>query len=118
MKYKHLEPEVDLNDPESGFSFSSNGDPVELFFVDWRNRKIIFKFYTTYVFTYRISENWMSLPEAQVLEILDSAQIATLRSDHSASADEELHHYIISTNEDEWCEIVAARYETEKEEKD
>ena len=100
----------DLNDPESGFSFSSDGDPVELSFVDWRNRKFTFRFHTTYVFTYRIANGWKSLPEANVLEILDSDLIKGPREDHSASAEEELHHYIISTNEDEWCEVVAEKY--------
>lgn len=82
MKYKQLEQEIDLNDPESGFSFSSDGDSVELSFVDWRNRKLTFRFYTTYVFTYRIANGWKSLPAAHVLEILDSVLIKELRKDH------------------------------------
>ena len=117
MEYKRLEPQIDFNDPEEGFSFSSGSDSVELFFVDWKNRRITFRFHTPYVFTYRISNGWKSLPEAHVLEILDSSQIQALRDDYRASPSEELHHYIISTNEDEWCEIVAQGYELEEDKK-
>jgi hypothetical protein len=112
MGYKRLKQEIDLNDPNSGFSFSfSDDDQVDLCFIDWRNKKVIFRFYTTYAFTYRITNGWGSFPEAQFLEILDSDLIQTLRKDHSASSEEELHHYMISTNEDQWCEIVAERFE-------
>jgi len=118
MKYKRLEPQIDLNDPQAGFSFSSDRDPVELSFVDWTNRKITFRFFTTYVFVYRMAAAYKSLPQAQVLEILNSEPIKSLREDCTASADEELHHFVISTNEDEWCEIVAQRYELEEKKKE
>ncbi len=117
MGHRQLESRIDLNDPESGFSFSSDRDPLVFWFDDWTNRRISFRFYTVYVFSYRISNGWKSLPEAQVLEILDSPMIQALRDDHSASPDEELHHYVISNNQDEWCEVVSERYEVEVHEK-
>lgn len=116
MEYKILEQKIDLNDPKSGFSFSSDGDQVDLRFIDWKNRKVIFKFYATYAFTYRITNGWKNFPEAHFLEILGSDIIQALRKNHSASPEEELHHYIISTNEDEWCEIIAERFDLKKEE--
>jgi hypothetical protein len=114
MEHKRLEPEIDVNDPEVGFSFSSDDDTVELSFVDWTNQRVTFHFYTTYVFSFRKSNGWKSLPEANVLEILNSSQIQDLRDDYTASKNEELHHYVVSTNEDEWCEVVAQRYTVEK----
>ncbi len=117
MKYELLEATIDLNDPEVGFSFSSDRDPLVLSFADWTNQVITFRFYTVYVFQYRIANGWKSLPEANMLEIGGSPEIQALRDDHSASSKEELHHYVISTNEDEWCEIIAQRYEVEKRKK-
>lgn len=115
MNYQQIEPQIDLNDPESGFAFSANRDPIELSFVDWTNRKITFRLHTAYLFSYRLSNGHRGLPEAQVIEILDSDEIQRLREDSTASSDEELHHFVISNNEDEWCEIVAERYELEEE---
>lgn len=111
MEYTLLEQEIDLNDPVSGFTFSSDDDQIDLQFIDWRNRKITLSFSMPYVFTYRIANGLRGLPNSHFLEILDSDLIQTLRKDHSASSEEELHHYIISTNEDQWCEIVASGFE-------
>lgn len=115
LEYRTIEAAVDLTDPEAGFSFRSARDVVELSYVDWTNRRITFRFHSTYVFSHRIASGWRSLPEARVLEILDSSQVQSLRDDSSASASEELHHFVISTNEDEWCEIIAERFDIARE---
>ncbi len=117
MEYRKLDLRIDLNDPLTGFMFSSKGDSVELDIIDWTNRKNIFRFFTTYVFTYRMAFEYKSLPEAEPVEVIDSELIDALKRDSTASPNEELHHFVISTNEDEWCEIVAARYEFDVEEK-
>ncbi len=110
MEYNRIENELDLNDPEGEFCFSSSQDQVELSFVDWRNRKQTFLFHTVYAFSYRMSNGYKNLPEAQVLEVIESDDIRSLREDSTASPEEELHHFVISNNEDEWCEIIAAGY--------
>ena len=115
MRYEQLELPVDLNDPEKGFEFCSDGDGVRLWFVDWRNRQITFRFRIVYWFSYRLAGGYAGLPEGDVFEIHDSAVVASLKADHMASEKEELHHYVISTNEDEWCEVVAESVEMHKE---
>ena len=89
---------------------------MKLSIVDWTNRKNTFRFYTTYIFAYRMAAEYKSYPEASAIEVIDSDLIESLRNDSTASPDEELHHFVISSNEDEWCEIVAERYEFEIEE--
>ncbi len=111
MKYERIEPQLDLNDPVEGFSVSSADDPSTLVFTDWRGRKITFYFYTTYLISHRISNGYRGLPEGGVVEILESTEIQSLRESCTASKEEPLHHYVISTNEDDWCEVIAARYE-------
>lgn len=113
MKYSIIESSIDYNDPEEGFRYDFNRNMLILQFVDWRNKKIIHKFFTVYKFLYRISNGWQTLPEASMLEILESAEIESIRNDLNSSEKEEMHHFILSTNEDEWCEIVAEKYELE-----
>ncbi|ESQ15043.1 MAG: hypothetical protein N838_30390 [Thiohalocapsa sp. PB-PSB1] len=115
MKYERFQPQIDLNDPEKGFEFASDGDGVTLWFTDWRNRQVIFRFRMVYRFSHRLANGYAGLPEGEALEIPDSDVVASLRADGTASENEELHHYVISTNEDEWCEAVAERIEIEEE---
>ena len=110
MKYIQIEKQLDLNDPELGFNYRSQNDELILSITDWRNREIEFTFSTVYSFSYRIRNGYNDWPDAQFIEIIDSTIILDLKSDSSASQEEELHHYLISTNEDEWCEIVANKY--------
>lgn len=105
MEYKHIEQKIDLNDPEEGFHFESIDDKIFLSLTDWQNRKLSFQFSMVYFFSYRLANGYKNLPEAMVLEVLASDVIDSLRKDSTASANEELHHFIISTNEDEWCEV-------------
>lgn len=98
MNFKNLDIQIDFNDPERGFIFSTDGDPVKLSIVDWSNRKNTFRFYTTYIFTYRMAAEYKSYPEASAIEVIDSGLIESLRKDSTASPDEELHHYVISSN--------------------
>jgi len=114
MKYEQLQPTIDLNDPEGGFEFSSDGDGVSLYFTDWRNRRVHFRFRMVYWFSHRLANGYAGLPEGEALEIIDSDVLASFRADGIASEGEELHHYVVSTNEDEWCEVVAAHIEIEQ----
>lgn len=40
MEYRELQPSIDLNDPEGGFQFASEGEGVRLWFTDWRNKVV------------------------------------------------------------------------------
>jgi len=107
MRYEEIQPQIDLNDPEQGFEFATDGDGVRLWFTDWRNRKVTFIFRMVYCFSHRLGTGPLSLPEGEALEIVESEALDSVRDDGTASPDEELHHYVISTNEDEWCEVVS-----------
>ncbi|MBN1908972.1 MAG: hypothetical protein JW818_04470 [Pirellulales bacterium] len=114
MNYKRIhESQMALDDPESGFSFRypPKRDRLELSYRDWANRKVRLSFYDTHFFSYRISETHEMLPGAEFGEIMDSTIIQSMLADGTAMPTEELHHFFISTNLGQWCEIVAERYE-------
>jgi hypothetical protein len=107
VNYRRLESLIDLNDPESGFEFATDGDGINLWLLDWRNRRVTLRFRMVYWFTYRLAEGFHGLPEGEALEIIDSDTLKLMKIDGTASQEEKLHHYVISTNEGEWCEVVS-----------
>ncbi|MCU0963226.1 MAG: hypothetical protein MUF48_24295 [Pirellulaceae bacterium] len=115
MDYVQLPTYVDLNDPERGFQFATEGDQVYLRFTDWKNRQVTFVFSGLYWFSYRRANTLHGLPEGEAVEILDSEKLRSIRKDGSASPEEVLHHYVISTNEGEWCEAVSASIDIMRE---
>ena len=80
MEYRRLEPTLAFNDPEVGFSFSlKDREYLDLSLVDWECRRITFRFHDIWAFHYSIASGWGSLPEALVLEVLDSLYAAPTR---------------------------------------
>jgi hypothetical protein len=116
VNYVQLQTSIDLNDPERGFQFGTEADQVKLWFIDWRNRRVILRFRTVYWFSYRRSDTLHGLPEGEAIEILDSEVVRSVRAEGIASPGEVVHHYVISTNEGEWAEVVAAGVDIEHEE--
>lgn len=115
MKTSRIEePPIDFNDPERGFAFTGAINGLELSFIDWRDRTVIFRFEDVYAFSYMCSNGYKGLPEAEFLEVQDSDAVARLKANGTVADEEELHHLVLSTNEDEWCEIVAGSYRIEK----
>jgi hypothetical protein len=115
MKYERIHQQISLNDPEKGFDFASNGLQLKLWFTDWRNRRVLFVFDTVYWFSHRFASGYRGLPEGEVLEIIESELIKSLQDDGMAGSGEVLHHFVISTNEDEWCEVVSEHIEIDIE---
>jgi hypothetical protein len=111
MNFTRLPLSIDLNDPEGGFNFTLDNDCLTLSFTDWRNRRVTFRFRSVYRFEYFYSEAYCGLPEGDALEIMESEVIESLRTSNTAGPEEELHHFVISTNLGEWCEIIAETIE-------
>ncbi len=109
--YTVLEETLDLNDPEAGFSATMGEGNAGLTFTDWKGRHVLIRFVTVYTFSSHCRERLGDFPEARFVEVPDSAAIRALRDDGTVTQDEPLRHFVISTNEGEWCEAIAERYE-------
>lgn len=107
MHYSEVEIQIDLNDPERGFEFVSDGQSTLLSFRDWQDMLVTVEFSTPYYFCVFWREGYKGVPEGRALEIVGSEFVSTFFDDGYASSDEVLHHYILSTNEGQWCEVVA-----------
>ncbi|MBN2529978.1 MAG: hypothetical protein JXR76_26545 [Deltaproteobacteria bacterium] len=114
MKFETIEPQLELNDPERGFHFLTKKDAIILNYVDWRNIKVSVVFGTVYSFSYKVTGPNGDLPAGRMLELMESRELQKVKKRGLASKDEEIHHYVISTNEDEWCEVVAGKYLIQK----
>jgi hypothetical protein len=110
MKYQSVPVQLDLNDPEEGFSFSSSRDGVDLSFVDWTAKRTRVRFTNVFRFCFSISNGFGEYPEAEFIEVLDSPEISELITKHVATPGDALRHFVISTNEDQWCEVIASGY--------
>lgn len=62
------------------------------------------------------ADGYHGLPDGEALEIVDSEILSALRTSGTVSESENLHHYVISTNEGEWCEVVSETVEVDSEE--
>ena len=111
MEYQPVPVQLDLNDPEEGFTFSCSKGGLALSLVDWRAKRIHLSFENVFKFCFAISDRYRGLPQAGFIEILDSPDVRELVSDHVAGVGDALRHFVISTNEDEWCEVIASRYD-------
>jgi len=110
MGYRKIDAGISLDDPETGFSFRKVDGHVLLSYRDWQNDLVVIKLRNVWRFSYAL---FTTLPDAaagQFCEIDDSEVIAELRAD-GRLGDEKLRHFLISTNEGEWCEALAEGYE-------
>jgi hypothetical protein len=111
MEYQRVPVQIDLNDPEEGFRFSSTTDGLVLSFVDWEARRVQIRFSSVFRFCYVIGGGFRGLPEGRFIELVPSADVEELISNHVAMVGDGLRHFVISTNEDEWCEVIASGYD-------
>jgi hypothetical protein len=90
--------------------FFKRGD-LELSLINWRLYHYVLQFKSICSFSYYISElGFKGLPEAQFIEIPNSEEIREIEKSELSARKNGLRHYVISTNEDEWCEIFAEGY--------
>lgn len=115
MKFQSIEPQLELNDPERGFRFLTRKDAIILNYVDWRNTEVSVVFGTVYSFSYKVATENDGLPVGKMLELMESSELRKIKKRGLATDTDEVHHYVISTNEDEWCEVVAGMYKVQKE---
>ncbi len=113
MEYRVINADIDLNDPEEGLAFAGADQRGTLSLTDWRGRRVTFRFEGVYRFWVHYSNGYLGLPEAEFLELPDSVAVQSLKAEGTAGAGEDLHHYVLSTNEDQWCEIISAGYAIE-----
>jgi len=110
VQFTSLEHGFSLDDPERAFQFHTTPDGVALTFTDWRNIERSLTFTPVYFFSFGFCPPYPELPEASFLRVEDSERIRVLRETRMVGETELLQHFVISTNEDEWCEIVAGTF--------
>ena len=84
---------------------------MELSFVDWRAKRVSISFHYVFKFCFSVSDRFRGLPEGKFIELLNSADVRQLNENSVSTIGDALRHFVISTNEDQWCEIIASGYE-------
>ena len=107
MKFTELEPRQELSDPERGFEIRFEDCNLVLTVVDWRDRLVTFTFSVVYGFIYDGVAPNPSLPEGAALEVLESELLDSMAMAGSIEAQDGGRHFVVSTNEGEWLQVVA-----------
>lgn len=111
MDCERIEPEISLNDPGSRFHFESSDDgALKLQYRDWQNRRVVIRFNGVAHFAYGFLSPDTACTEGDFCRTTASLLIDRLRQRQILGPDETAFHYLIGSNEDEWCEIVAASH--------
>ena len=120
MKLVRLKTDFGFADPEEGFSVTGNLDTLVLQFRDWTNelRSITFTDVMRFVMDIHPvgpKELWPFMDDnnGSIDEVVDSERIAGMREAGDLMPNEEMHHYLVYHNEDEYCEIVASGFTVE-----
>ena len=112
MDWERIEPELSFHDPLSRLCFRSIGDSsVELTFLDWRDRRLVILFSDVSFFSYGFFPPDVRCTEANFYRKSESPKIEQLRECRLIGMEETAIHYLIGTNEDEWCEVIATSHE-------
>ena len=114
MKTKRIYA-LSLADPETRFKFERINGDVKVSFLDWQLFENIVIFKGAELFKYSYHPPYKEIPEECFLEIVDSELIEKLIDDRHILAHEGYKHYLLSTNEDEWCEVIATGIELPKQ---
>ncbi len=111
MRIKKIRRKLSLADPETRFVFEKIGSDVKLSFHDWQNYLNIAIFKNVEKFTYINHSPYQEIGEECFLEVVDSEIIEKMIEDRHILETEGYKHYLVSTNEDEWCEVIATGIE-------
>lgn len=106
MKTKTIKTAFSLADPESGFQFRSLKEDVLLTFQDWSATEVSIKFINCSHFSCGVIPLKYEDYDEQFLIIEDSQLIKDLDLENDG-----YKHFMISTNEGDWCEAIAENYE-------
>lgn len=111
MNWERIEQNVSLNDPETRFHFESfEGGTVRLCYRDWQNRGIAIHFFGVEHFSFGFLPPSEECEEGAFYRSANSSLIDRLNDCQQIGLSETIFHYLIGSNEGEWCEVVAASY--------
>jgi hypothetical protein len=110
MIWQRIDTAISFDDPESGFEFRTVDALIELAFRDWRNRVVRFEFASVFHFRFSFLCELADFPGPGFYTIQDSPLIPALRESLAMGSNEPANHYVVATNEDQWCDIVAQSY--------
>jgi hypothetical protein len=110
--YRIIECGLDLHDPEGRIEFSSDVGVVFVRLRDWRNRPVVLRFHGVYRFHSWYAEGYyQGLPSERFLEVLNSSLIRQVTEESKPGEGEVMRHFVVSTSEDQWCEVVSEGFE-------
>lgn len=110
MIWQRIDTVVSFNDPESGFQFRTVDATVELTFRDWRDRLVRLEFASVSHFRFSYLCQLAGYPGPNFYTIQDSPVVHGLRESGALGPNEPAGHFVVATNEDQWCDIVAESY--------
>ena len=99
MDFRKIDAGILLEDPEEGFSFRNVDGHILLSYRDWRNDLVVIKIQGVEKFSFTLFPPHEGVAAGAFYERED------------AESPERLRHFLISTNQGEWCEVVAESYE-------
>lgn len=109
MSYRIVPIPVDFNDPEGPFELTVKKGKAELRFVDWQARPVSLTFHNVCRAAMFSANDFRGLPVAKLVELLQSPELAHLRKSGLVGAEEELHHFVVSSNEEDWADLSAGQ---------
>lgn len=111
MNWERIEHNISLNDPETRFHFESFADGgLELTYRDWQYQKVVIRFFGVAHFSFGYLQPDEQCEEGAFYRSPNSLLIDRLKDYQQIGPSETIFHYLIGSNEGEWCEIVAASY--------
>ena len=113
FNWKLVDTQISLHDPESGLSFHTcGGGDVEVSYRDWQNRPISIRFVEVAHFSWGFLSPVPGMADGQFYFRDASPLIDQLRECRLIGEDDSVCHFLFSTSDDEWCEVVASHVVT------
>ena len=110
MEWKRIASEISFNDPESRFDFRTDRAGLQITFRDWQNRAVQIRFCNFSHFQFGYLCPLPGLPDYGFYALADSALVSKLRDTGFIGPGEAATHFLLASNEDEYCEVVAESF--------
>lgn len=115
MKWTNVKTGLFLSDPEQGFSFVKIERDIVVRYRDHSDTPSSITFHNVEKFTYTYHSPYPEIGEGCFKEAKDSTLVQNLLEAHHILPDDNIKHYLLSTNDDEWCEVLASGFKVERE---
>jgi len=114
-QFQVCEVPFSLNDLEADFQLAADYQEARLSFRDWQNRQVEIRFGNVFKACIFNANGYRNLPSACLVEIFHSEEISELLECGLAGPGDDLHHYVLSSNQERWAELLASSYSVQVE---